>query len=62
MWRHPVITIEQVEAALSPDDVRMAILAPIAAAELGISLEDAERLVREICAEEGWPVQDVGHA
>lgn len=44
------------------DDVRMAFLAPRVAAELGISLEDAERQVREICADEGWPVQDVGHA
>lgn len=42
--------------------VRLSILVPVVAAELGISLDEAERRIREVCAGALWPVEEVGHA
>lgn len=45
------------------DDVRMAFLAPRVAAELGISVAEAEAQIREVCEAVGWAItNDVGHA
>lgn len=45
------------------DDVRMAFLAPRVAAELCITVAEAEAQIREVCEAIGWAVtHDVGHA
>ena len=51
-----------IEALPSNDDVRMAVLAPVVAAELGLTLDEAEDRIREVCAELEWAIQEVGHA
>lgn len=46
-----------------PDDIRMAVLAPRVAAELGITVAEAEEQIREVCDAIGWAIaQDAGHA
>lgn len=42
--------------------VRLSILVPVVAAELSISVDEAERRVREVCADAAWSVEEVGHA
>lgn len=46
-----------------PDDIRMAVLAPRVAAEMGITIAEAEEQIREVCEAIGWAItNDVGHA
>ena len=46
-----------------PDDIRLAVLAPRVAAEMGITIAEAEEQIREVCEAIGWAItNDVGHA